>query len=52
MNDEPRDIPKTWPPDRDWLKEIQDHAKQAGLDNLTMDEIDAEIAAARRDRQR
>jgi hypothetical protein len=46
------DFVKTLAPAPDWLKDIQNHAKQARLDNLTMDEIDAEIAAARRDRQR
>jgi hypothetical protein len=33
-----------------WLKEWWESAKQQGLDHLTMDEIDAEIAAARRER--
>lgn len=34
----------------DWLKDIQDDAKRKGLDKLTMGDIDAEIAAARRER--
>lgn len=45
------DFVKTLAPAPDWLKEIQDHAKRKGLDKLTMDEIDAEIAVARRDRR-
>ncbi len=35
----------------DWLQESWESAKQRGLDHLTMDEIDAEIAAARRARR-
>ncbi len=35
----------------DWLQESWESAKQQGLDHLTMDEIDAEIAAARRARR-
>ncbi len=35
----------------DWLEESWESAKQQGLDHLTMDEIDAEIAAARRQRR-
>jgi hypothetical protein len=34
----------------DWLKSIQQDAKQAGLDKMTMEEIDAEITAVRRER--
>ena len=30
-----------------WLKESWDNAREDGLDSITMDEIDAEIAAAR-----
>ena len=45
------DSVKTLAPAPDWLKDIQNHAKQHGLDKLTMDDIDAEIAAARRDRR-
>ncbi len=45
------DFVKTLAPAPDWLKDIQDHAKRLGLDNLTIDDIDAEIAAARRERR-
>ena len=45
------DFVKTIAPAPNWLKEIQDDAKHAGLDGLTMDDIDAEIAAARRERR-
>jgi len=45
------DFVKTLAPAPDWLKNIQDHAKRRGLDKLTMDDIDAEIVAARRDRR-
>jgi hypothetical protein len=42
-------------PDEDlapkWLRESWASAKQDGLDKLSMDEIDAEIAAARRARR-
>ena len=34
----------------DWLRESWDSARQAGVNQLSMDEIDAEIAAARRAR--
>jgi plasmid stability protein len=34
----------------EWLRKSWETAKQTGLDRLTSDEIDAEIAAARRDR--
>lgn len=34
----------------DWVKELRDDARLKGLDKLTMEEIDAEIAAARRER--
>jgi hypothetical protein len=33
-----------------WLKSIHQDARQAGLDKMTMEEIDAEITAARRER--
>ena len=46
------DFVKTLAPAPDWLKDIQNHAKRQGIDKLTMDDIDAEIAAARRDRHR
>ena len=38
-------------PAPDWLKDIQDDAKRRGLDKLTMADIDAEIAATRRERR-
>lgn len=45
------DFVKTLAPAPDWLKDIQDHARRQGLDELTMDDIDEEIAAARRERR-
>lgn len=45
------DFVKTLAPAPNWLKDIQNHAKRHGLDKLTMDDIDAEIAATRRDRR-
>jgi len=41
----------TPPPTPEWLAAVQEEARCKGLDAVTMDEIDAEIAAARRDRQ-
>jgi hypothetical protein len=41
---------KTLAPAPDWLKDLQEHATRKGLDKLTMDDIDAEIATARRER--
>ena len=35
----------------EWLQESWETAKQEGVDGLTMEEIDAEIAAARRERR-
>lgn len=35
----------------DWLQKSWESAKAAGLDQLSMEEIDAEIAAARRARR-
>jgi hypothetical protein len=35
----------------DWLQKSWESSRQAGLDRLSMDEIDAEIAAARRARR-
>jgi plasmid stability protein len=35
----------------EWLRKSWESAKQAGLDRLSMDEIDAEIAAARKERR-
>jgi hypothetical protein len=39
------------PPSPEWLKSIQCDAQQKGLDTMTMEEIDLEIAAARRERK-
>ena len=36
----------------DWLRASWASSKAAGLDRLSMDEIDAEIAAARRNRRK
>lgn len=36
---------------RDWLQQSWQSAKEKGVDSLTMEEIDAEIAAARRERR-
>ena len=44
------DFVRALAPAPDWLKDLQAHAKRKGLDKLTMDDIDAEIAAARRER--
>jgi len=44
------DFLKNVAPAPDWLKDIQAHAKRHGLDELSTEDIDAEIAAARRDR--
>lgn len=46
------DFVNTLAPTPDWLKDIQAEAKRKGLDKLTMADIDAEIAAARRERRR
>ena len=35
----------------EWLRKSWESAKEAGLDQLSMDEIDAEIAAARKARR-
>ncbi|HLK22654.1 MAG TPA: type II toxin-antitoxin system Phd/YefM family antitoxin [Bryobacteraceae bacterium] len=45
------DYIKTFAPPPDWLVESWEDAKRKGSDKLTMKEIDAEIAAARRDRR-
>ena len=45
------DFVKTLAPAPDWLKDIQADAKRKGLDKLTMSDIDAEIAGARRERR-
>jgi hypothetical protein len=36
----------------DWLRQSWERAKQAGLDQLSMEEIDAEIAAVRKERHK
>jgi len=41
---------RTLPPSPEWLMSIQQDARKKGTDKLTMEEIDAEIAAARRER--
>jgi hypothetical protein len=41
---------RTVPASPEWLMSIQQDSKKNGTDKLTMEEIDAEIAAARRDR--
>jgi prevent-host-death family protein len=45
------DYIKTIAPPPDWLKNLQDEAKRKGLDKLTMEEIDAENAAPRREKR-
>jgi len=45
------DFVRTLAPAPDWLKEIQNDAREKGLDRLTMDDINAEIDAARRERR-
>lgn len=45
------DFVNTLAPTPDWLKDIQADSKRKGLDKLTMADIDAEIAAARRERR-
>jgi hypothetical protein len=45
------DYVKTFAPAQDWLKALWDSAKRHGLDKLTPKEIDAEIAASRRERR-
>ena len=45
-----KDYVDTIAPAPQWLKEIQASAKRNGVDKLTMRQIDAEIAKARRER--
>jgi prevent-host-death family protein len=45
------DYVKTFAPPPDWLKKSWQSAKRHGLDKLTIKEIDAEIAASRRERR-
>jgi len=44
------DYVKTFAPPPDWLEKSWQSAKRHGLDKLTIKEIDAEIAASRRER--
>ena len=46
------DFVKTLAPTPDWLKDIHADSKRKGLDKLTMEEIDSEIAASRRERRK
>ena len=41
---------RTVPASPEWLVSIQQDSRKKGTDELTMDEINAEIAAARRER--
>ena len=45
-----KDSINTIAPTPAWLKAIGDEAKRKGLNKLTMHQIDAEIAATRRER--
>ena len=45
------DYVKTFAPPPEWLQESWNSAKRRGLDKLTMIDIDAEIAASRRERR-
>src|ERR1700674_93130 len=45
------DYVKTFAPPPDWLEKSWESARRQGLDKLTMKEIDAEIAASRRERR-
>jgi hypothetical protein len=42
---------RTVPASPEWLTSIQQNARTKGTDKLTMEEIDAEIEAARRERR-
>lgn len=46
-----RDYLKTIAPAPKWLREVRAEAKQKGLDQLTMREVEAEIAAYRREKR-
>ncbi|HXP83381.1 MAG TPA: type II toxin-antitoxin system Phd/YefM family antitoxin [Bryobacteraceae bacterium] len=46
-----KDYIDTIAPTPDWLKSIGDEAKRKGLNKLSMRQIDAEIAASRRERR-
>lgn len=45
------DYHRTLAPPTDWLQESWEDAKRNGLDKLSMEEIDVEISAARRERR-
>ena len=45
-----QDFVRTAAPPPDWLQKAWAGAKRRGLDTLTLDDIDAEIAAHRRDK--
>ena len=45
------DFARTIAPPPEWLRQFWIEAERAGLDKLTPEEIDTEIAAARRDRR-
>jgi Antitoxin Phd_YefM, type II toxin-antitoxin system len=45
------DYVKTFAPPPDWLEKAWASSKRNGLDQITMEEIDAEIAASRRERR-
>lgn len=45
------DFVKTFAPPPDWLEKSWDTAKRRGLDKLSMGDIDAEIAAYRREKR-
>jgi prevent-host-death family protein len=45
------DFVKTFAPPPDWLEKSWDTAKRRGLDKLSMDDIDSEIAAYRGERR-
>jgi prevent-host-death family protein len=46
-----RDYIDSFAPTPDWLRQIGAEAKRKGLNKLTMRQIDAEIAAARKERR-
>jgi prevent-host-death family protein len=46
------DFVKTFAPAPGWLKDIQNDARQKGLDRLTMNEIEDEVAAHRRQKRK
>ena len=45
------DFVKTLAPPPDWLEKSWNTAKRRGLDKLSMDDVDAEIAAYRREKR-